>query len=182
MLDLLLAMAAAPAVLATVPVACFYDNSPPADLQRIFEGPAQAGEDPTPERAAALERGKKVMKSCADRYEWSEQEQVAASFYANGRQVYEAARPKLATYGLEPDFFDRAAAALTDEQRAAFLRMDTDPAMQVIFKMLTDRDVRMANDSEASWSELGELIGTGMGGLLMRDKALSDYAAPARRD
>lgn len=180
MLNLLLTMVAAPAVLGNVPVACLYDNVTPADLRIIFVSDAEARENPIPERAGALERGKKAMGSCAARYGWSEEQQMTASFYANGRQVYEASVPKLASYGLEPDFLDRAAAALTAEQRAAFLRMETDSAMQVVQKMLIDRDVRMKDGSEVSWGELGELIGAGMGGLLLRDKALSDSASPAR--
>jgi hypothetical protein len=167
---------AAPPPATEGPIACVFQQVPGADIVAAIQLGARDGKNATPAESAAKARVVDVMRNCASRYHWSKERGAAAFFYAGGRASLEDSQQKLRGYGIDPAFVERFAATLTAPQRAATLKGEFDFGPSV-YQALADSGFRMKNDSESEWEKLGEVIGEGLAGVILRDQGLADFGA-----
>ena len=164
--------ASIPAQAPDAALSCLYSGSDGPTLLLASE------EHSTDAHQIARETIQAVLERCAAQHQWSPTVEDQAIRYALGLRFEERAEQQLPRHGLEPAFLAQVADRLSAAQRAVVLGGETEPVVAAVIELLTARGFPLDGLSGEQAEHLGEAVGEGVTGLLMRRDAAERFGNP----
>ena len=175
-----LALAAAPSLAqpSEAALTCVYDTASHADIRLVIAANTRGG-TMSEEESAADRRYRDRAADCGARH--GEATLQASVEYGVGQVAYESAGPSLRAYGIDPSVLERAAAQMDERAREDFLAQNTAQGLTIVGGLIEAQGVDLEGLGEDRIYQLGVVIGHGLGGLFMRDRAAAQFRAAAGR-
>lgn len=153
-------------------LSCVYATAARNDMlanMSAAEGEAAAA------RAAATARVRAAADVCATKYGWSTDRYRAALVYASGRTSYEEAGRLLGGWGIDPLLIDKVVVRLSPAERDEVLAGNPQKVTEITLQIVATSGLDLARGTAAEWEKVGEAIGRGVAGAILRDLGSEGY-------